>query len=321
MGSTSKEVIQVVLPHIRVYKDGSVERLADSPYVPSSPEDPETGVSSKDITISQNPLISARLFLPKLTQPNQKLPILVFIHGGAFCFESAFSSNQHRYMNSLVSQAQVVAVSVEYRLAPEHLLPVAYEDCWTALQWVASHANAIHEEPWLVEHGIFEKLHITGDSAGANIVHNILMRAGVEVLPGGVKTSKAVLTHPYFWSSKPVLAEPVDEHDKAAPHVLWNLVYPSAPSGVDNPLINPIVHGVQSLTGLGCDQMLVTVAECDELLRERGIWYFNAMKESGWKGEMELIEVEGVGHAFQILDRKTDKAKDFIKRLALFLQD
>ncbi|KAJ7980074.1 2-hydroxyisoflavanone dehydratase-like [Quillaja saponaria] len=316
MRSPSKEVIQEILPFIRVYKDGSVERLAKSPFVPPSEEDPETGVSSKDITISQNPLISARLFLPKLTQPNQKLPVLVYFHGGGFSFESAFSSDHQRYLNSLVSHAQVVAVSVEYRLAPEHHLPAAYEDGWAALQWVASHANAIHEEPWLVNHGNFEKLYISGDSAGANLAHNIIMKAGVEVLPGGLKISKAVLTHPYFWNSKPV-----GEHDKAIPHVMWNFVYPTAPGGINNSMINPIVHGVQSLRGLGCSNMLVTVAECDELLREEGVWYFHSVKESGWKGELELIEVEGVGHAFQIVNGETEEAKNFIKSLALFLKN
>ena len=106
--------------------------------MPPSLNDPETGVSSKDITVSENPTISARLYLPKLTQPNQKFPILVYFHGGAFVVESAFSSDHHKYLNSLVSQGQVVAVSVEYRLAPEHSLPIAYEDSWAAFHWVAS---------------------------------------------------------------------------------------------------------------------------------------------------------------------------------------
>ncbi|KAJ7980076.1 2-hydroxyisoflavanone dehydratase-like [Quillaja saponaria] len=317
MGSFAKEVI-LEIPPVRVYKDGTAERLPEFPYVPLSPQDPQTGVSSKDITISKNPLISARIFLPKLTKPNQKLPILVYFHGG---FESAFTSHSQRYLNNLVSEAHVIAVTVEYRQAPEHYLPAAYEDGWTALQWVASHANRIHGEPWLVNYGDFEKLNISGDSAGANIAHNIIMRAGVDVLPNGVKISKAVLTHPYFWSSKPVLAEPVDKHDKAIPQLMWDFAYPSAPGGIDNPMVNPIVNGVESLKGLGCSKLLVTVAECDQLLRERGVWYFNSVKESGWKGEVELIEVEGVGHAFQIMNTDTEEAKNFIKRLALFLQN
>ena len=88
MGSIAKEIDakeleKEFLPFLRMYKDGTVERLLGTPYVLPSPLDPETGVSSKDITISQDPSISARLYLPKLNQPHhQKLPILIYFHGG-----------------------------------------------------------------------------------------------------------------------------------------------------------------------------------------------------------------------------------------------
>ena len=169
MASITKEVEKELLPFVRMYKDGSVERLVGSPYVPPSPQDPETGVSSKDITISKDPSISARLYLPRLNQTHhQKLSILVYFHGGGFCIESAFSFNHQLYLNSLVSQTQVVAVSVEYRLAPEHLLPIAYEDCWAALQCVASHSldNVVNTKShaWLMNHGDFDRVFIGGDS-------------------------------------------------------------------------------------------------------------------------------------------------------------
>ncbi|KAK4381285.1 2-hydroxyisoflavanone dehydratase [Sesamum angolense] len=100
MASTTKDVISDLSPIINVYTDGTVERLLSSAHVPPSPEDPTTGVSSKDTTIS--PTLSARLYLPKLTHPTQKLPILVYYHGGGFCVDSAFSFLNHRYVNSLV---------------------------------------------------------------------------------------------------------------------------------------------------------------------------------------------------------------------------
>ena len=66
------------------------------------------------------------------------MPILVYFHGWAFIVESAFSFDHHRHLNDLVSQGQVVDISVEYRLAPEHSLPIAYEDSWAAFHWVTS---------------------------------------------------------------------------------------------------------------------------------------------------------------------------------------
>uniref|UniRef100_A0A5B7AVM0 Putative 2-hydroxyisoflavanone dehydratase-like n=1 Tax=Davidia involucrata TaxID=16924 RepID=A0A5B7AVM0_DAVIN len=271
MASGTKEVITDLSPVLRVYNDGTVERIFGSPYVPPSPTpDPTTGVSSKDITIS--PDVSARLYLPKLTTTttDQKLPILVYFHGGGFCVESAFSFLDHRYITAIVAESKALAVSVEYRLAPEHPLPAAYEDCWAALQWVASHSA---DEPWLINHGDFGKVFIGGDSAGGNIVHNIAMRAGVESLPADLKIHGAFLSHPY---------------DKGLPYRIWVFVYPSAPGGIDNPMINPVGNGALSLSVLGCSRLLVCVAEKDKL-REKGVCYYAAVKESGWRGEVERL--------------------------------
>ncbi|KAJ4847529.1 hypothetical protein Tsubulata_003953 [Turnera subulata] len=319
--TTTKEVIKELPGFIRVFSDGSVERLFGSPYVPPS-LDSDTGVLSKDIVISQNPNISARLYLPEQaqTQPHRKLPILVYFHGGAFCLESAFSFLDHRYLTSIVTEAQVLAVSVEYRLAPEHPLPAAFEDCWDALQWVTSQKvnNGPEQESWISGHGDFGRLFIGGDSAGANIVHYIALLAGAEALHGDARILGGFLSHPFFWGSKPIGNEPSENHEKTLPALAWDIAYPSAPYGIDNPLINPVGPGAPALAGLGCSRLLVCVASKDQL-RERGVWYHNLVKESGWTGELELFEVEGEDHAFHIFDTTTDNAKIMIKRLASFL--
>ncbi|XP_021834366.1 2-hydroxyisoflavanone dehydratase-like [Prunus avium] len=325
MASITKELAFKGFPFIRIYQDGKVERLIESPHVPPSDQDPETGVSSKDITISHNPSISARLYLPNLPQnQTQKLPILVYFHGGAFCIESAFSLQAHCFLNRLVSEAQVAAVSVEYRLAPENPLPLAYEDSWAALQWVASHSNNQEldgkKDPWLAKFGDFDRLYIGGDSAGGNIAHNLAMKAGFESLCGDVKILGAFLSHPYFWGSKPIGSEPKGEDfEKTLEYKAWDVVYPSAPGGIDNPMVNPAGEGAPSLAGLGCSKLLMCVASKDQL-RDRGVWYCDLVRESGWKGEVELFEVEGEDHCFHIFsETETENVKKMIKRLASFL--
>ncbi|KAF3457172.1 hypothetical protein FNV43_RR01829 [Rhamnella rubrinervis] len=322
--SSPKEVATEILPYIRVYKDGTVERLLGSPNVPPSPDgDPETGVSSKDITISVLNYTSfpARIYLPDLSQnQNQKLPVLIYFHGGGFCIESSFSFFTHRYLSRLVYEAKVVAVSVEYRLAPENPLPAAYDDCWVALRWAASHSTdtqGFKKELWLTNHGDFGRLYIGGDSSGANIAHDIAIRAGNESLPGGVKLLGAFLGVPYFLGSKPIGSEPIEGFEKSFSYVIWNFVYPSAPGGVDNPKLNTLVAGAPSLAGLGCSRLLVVVAENDEL-RDRGVWYCNGVRESGWEGELEVFETEGA-HTSHILEIDTEIAKTVIKRIASFL--
>uniref|UniRef100_A0A0E0ECB3 Alpha/beta hydrolase fold-3 domain-containing protein n=1 Tax=Oryza meridionalis TaxID=40149 RepID=A0A0E0ECB3_9ORYZ len=92
----------------------------------------------------------ARLFLPSgaAATGQRRLPIVVYFHGGSFCTESAFCRTYHRYATFLASRAGALVVSVEYRLAPEHPIPAAYDDAWAALQWVASLSD-----PWFADYG------------------------------------------------------------------------------------------------------------------------------------------------------------------------
>ncbi|XP_061354623.1 2-hydroxyisoflavanone dehydratase-like [Gastrolobium bilobum] len=319
-----KEIVSQVPSFIYVYSDGSVERPRDYPRIPPSPKDPATGVSSKDVVFSNDPHLSARLFLPKLTQSNhnQKLSILVYFHGGAFCCESAFAAHHHKYCNIIASQGNVLIVSIEYRKAPQHFLPTGYDDCWAGLYWVASHATEnptiTNREPWLINHGNFNKIFIGGDSSGGNNVHNIAMRAGVETLPGGVKLYGAYLNHPYFWGSKPIGSESVTGLEESLASLGWKFAYPDAPGGIDNPMINPLAPGAPSLATLGCSKMLVTFAGKDPF-RDRTVLYCEAVKESEWEGEVQLFEQEEEEHVYYMFDPETEQAKRLIKVVADFL--
>ncbi|XP_021716866.1 2-hydroxyisoflavanone dehydratase-like [Chenopodium quinoa] len=306
MNSTSEEV-KVELPgFVRVYKDGSVERLFGSPLGPPTLEDPKTGVSSKDVTISSDKNLSARLYLPKLASNNH--PILVYFHGGGFCVESAFSLPHQRYMNILASQGGVVIVSVEYRLAPEHPLPTAYEDCWTSLNWVAS-----LQDPWLASHGSLDALFIGGDSSGANIAHNLAIRAGTESLDNGVKILGAFISHSHL------MDDPSSSNlDVQMGYKVWNFVYPDAPGGSNSHMINPMADGAPSLAQLGCSRVLVIVAE-KEGQRDTEIRYYNAVRNSGFQGSVELFETKGEGHCFHIFSPDSENAKLLFQRLTSFL--
>ncbi|CAL5378797.1 unnamed protein product [Camellia sinensis] len=182
---------------LRVYKDGRVDRFKGTDIVPPS-TNPETGVQSKDVVIDPETGLSARLYIPRIPNPHRKLPLLVYFHGGGFYIVSAFSPLYHNYLNSLVAEANIVVVSVDYRRAPEHPLPIAYDDSWAAVKWVASHSSAAVGEVWLKDYVDFYRVFFSGDSAGANIAHNMGIRVGLEGLDG-VKLVGIFLVHPYFW--------------------------------------------------------------------------------------------------------------------------
>ncbi|GKV53448.1 hypothetical protein SLEP1_g59972, partial [Rubroshorea leprosula] len=91
-------------------------------------------------------------------QKEQKLPLVVYFHGGAFPIATVAEPKYHTSLNMLLAEANVVVPSVDYRLAPEHPLPAAYEDSWASRQWVASHIVGDNEgqEDWPKDYVDFE---------------------------------------------------------------------------------------------------------------------------------------------------------------------
>ena len=224
-------------PFVIIYKDGRIKRLAGVEIVPPS-LDPKTNVESKDVVISKEPEISARLFLPQITNPDQKLPLFIYFHGGGFVIETPFAPNYHNYLNSVVSQANVIGVSVHYRRAPEHPVPSAFEDSWASLKWVASHFGGNGPDEWLNRHADFENVFFAGDSAGANISHHMAIRVGTEGLEG-LKLKGIVLVHPYFWGVEPIGSEKTAAPEKrSTTDHIWRFACPTT-SGSDDPFINP----------------------------------------------------------------------------------
>ncbi|KAH7655447.1 Carboxylesterase protein [Dioscorea alata] len=303
------EVIIDCPPVFKRYKSGRVERLMGTEFTPASihPTNGST-VSSKDITINPETSITARLFFPNLftTPPSTKLPILVYFHGGAFFVGSAFNPSYHNFLTSLVSKANIMAVSINYRLAPEHPLPTAYDDSWEAMQWVLRGGDG---EPWLAEHGDLKSVFMAGDSAGANIVHQMALRLNRNEVLG------MVLIHPYFWGSEVIGEETRDPTTRSFMEGLWKMACVEEIGHVDHELYNPLMEG--RLGGLKCGKVMVMVAGKD-VLRERGRVYYEKVKESGWDGEVELHESEEEEHVFHLNKPECDKALALLDKIVAF---
>ncbi|PIN01880.1 Arylacetamide deacetylase [Handroanthus impetiginosus] len=312
MAAKSDEILHDFPPMIRQYKDGRIERLMRTETVPPS-VDPETGVQSKDVVIAPEINLSARLYLTKSAIPGSKLPLLVYFHGGGFVVQSAFSPLYQKHLNCLVAEANVVVVSVDYRLAPEHPLPIAYEDAWLGFKWAVSPSNG---EDWIKEYADLNRVFLGGDSAGGNIAHNIAVRFGAEKLDG-VNLIGTFLNCPFFWGKEGIANEETHElMSKEYVDRLWQYTCPGTTEGCDDPRINPGKD--QKLSGLGCKKLLVYVAEND-ILRSRGLLYKELLRKSGWDGEIEVVDVEGENHCYSVDSPTGEKGKEMIKRVASFL--
>lgn len=307
MEPRADEVAFESLSHFRIYKNGRIERLNRPPVLPAG-LDEATGVTSKDVILDASTGLSVRVYLPKAQEPSTQLPVLVFIHGGAFLIDSAGTATYHKHVVQLAAAAGVLVVSVTYRLAPEHPLPAAYEDSWAALQWAAS-----AQDEWIAEHGDVARLFVAGDSAGANIVHDMLVRASGD---GGPRIEGAILLHPWFGGNAPMEGEP--EAAVAANAGLWAYVCPGAVGGADDPRMNPLAPGAPALEKLGCARMLVCAAKQDTLyVRNRA--YYEAVAGSGWPGDMAWHESEGEDHDFFLPKPECENAKKLMDCVVAFI--
>uniref|UniRef100_A0ACD5Y1I2 Uncharacterized protein n=1 Tax=Avena sativa TaxID=4498 RepID=A0ACD5Y1I2_AVESA len=304
---------------MRLHKSGRVERFAGTETVPPSPSgDPANGVASKDIVLDPAANISARLYLPDTgVHPGKKFPVVVFFHGGAFFVCSAASPIYHRYAASLAAAVPAIVVSVDYRLAPEHPLPAAYDDAFVALKAVVAACRPDGAEPWLAAHGDASRLCLLGDSAGGNMAHNTAIRLRKEPIDGyGDKVSGVALMHSYFWGTEPVGGESPAAGAPFDMDRVWDVAC-GRRFGRDHPYINP-ASSPEEWRQLGCGRVLVTTAErCWFVERARA--YAEGIKACGWEGELRFHETKGETHAYFLFKPGCDNAAKELAVVADFL--
>ena len=106
----------------------------------SNPEPPQLE-SDKPLSIpAPHGTLPARIYTPKtLRKTNGLAPCLVFFHGGGWVIGNLDSHDVVCRM--LADQGELIVISVDYRLAPEHKFPAAADDAITATKWVAANAK------------------------------------------------------------------------------------------------------------------------------------------------------------------------------------
>ncbi|CAA7048304.1 unnamed protein product [Microthlaspi erraticum] len=309
------------LPFIGTLKNGStVESLRSNEVVPAS-LDLRNNVVSKDVVYSPELNLSVRLFLPhkKSTElaAGEKLPLLIYFHGGAYIMGSPFSPVSHNYLTEVVKASNCLAVSVQYRLAPEHPIPAAYEDSWSAIQWIFTHSDGFGEDAWINEHADFDRAFLAGDSAGANICHHMAIRAGEEKLNPRFKG--VAMVHPGFWGKDPIDEKDVqDDGIRSGIAEVWEtLASPNSVDGVNDPWLNVVGSG-SDISGLGCETVLLAVAGKDVFGRQ-GLAYAEKLEKNGWRGDLKVVEEEDEGHCFHLRNPNSENASKLMKAFVEFI--
>ena len=134
----------------------------------SNPEPPELA-SVEPLTIpSPAGSIPARIYTPtRLRKLNGLAPGLVFFHGGGWVIGDLDSHDV--VCRKLADEGELMVVSVDYRLAPEHKFPAAVDDAIASTKWIAENAKQFGIDA--------SRLMVGGDSAGGNLAAVVAISA------------------------------------------------------------------------------------------------------------------------------------------------
>ena len=136
--------------------------------VVTNPEPPELKSVAPLAIPSPTGPIPARLYTPmRLRKTNGLAPCLVFFHGGGWVIGDLDSHDV--VCRKLADEGELIVVSVDYRLAPEHKFPAAVEDAIAATRWIADNAKQLDVDA--------SRLTVGGDSAGGNLAAVVAISA------------------------------------------------------------------------------------------------------------------------------------------------
>jgi acetyl esterase len=231
-------------------------------------------------------LLPARLYAPG---PGV-LPVLLYFHGGGFTIGSVASHDILCRELSRLSGCAVV--SLDYRLAPEHRFPVAVDDAWDALQWLAAGARGLGLDA--------TRLAVGGDSAGGTLaaVCAVLAR------DAGLELALQLLIYPgcAAWPTAPSHRRFAHGLVLEQPHIDWFFdQYIARESREDwrfAPLNAPDVEGVAPAW--------FGMAECDPLVDD-GLAYADKLRAAGVAVDLEIYR--GVTHEFIKMGRAIPEAR------------
>jgi acetyl esterase len=136
--------------------------------VVSNPEPPDPEKVEPFSIPTPHGSIPARLYTPKKLRKTGGLsPCLVFFHGGGWVIGDLDSHDVA--CRKLAHEGELLVISVDYRLAPEHQFPAAVDDSIAATKWIAENSKQLGVDA--------SRLMVGGDSAGGNLAAVVAISA------------------------------------------------------------------------------------------------------------------------------------------------
>jgi acetyl esterase/lipase len=254
------------------------------------PEDLVPGIKSVDRTVqgATGPL-PARVYTPDGKGP---FPVIVYFHGGGWVL--ADKDVYDGGARGLAKQANAIVLSVDYRQAPEHKFPAAWDDALAAYQWALKEAASINGDPTRVA--------LAGESAGGNLAVATAIAARDAGLP---KPAHVLAIYPVAQSSlntvsylENAIAKPLNRA-----MVKWFIDQVTrSPDDLKDPRIDLVAARLE-----GLPTVTIINAHVDPL-RTDGIKLEQALRDA--RVPVERRDFDGVTHEFFGAAAVLDKARE-----------
>lgn len=229
---------------------------------------------------------------------------ILYIHGGSWVSGSLAG---YRAFLSRVSQAAgAVVLSVDYRLAPEHVFPAGLEDCVQAYQWMREHGPNGKAPA--------EAAYLMGDSAGGNLALSSLLKVRDSGLP---LPAAVVALSPAtdFTCGSPSLVSRAAVDPIINPEVLPALIpiYLGTDTPPTHPYASPLFGDYS-----GMPPLLLQVGDAEVLLDDSTRLATHA---AGQGCEVTLDVWDGMPHVFQGFAPFLPQASEAIARIGAFIRE
>ncbi|KXL41549.1 hypothetical protein M433DRAFT_31184, partial [Acidomyces richmondensis BFW] len=250
-----------------------------------------------EIPVRDGAKVGIKVSCPNAARLNSKrihLPVLFVTHGGGY-ISGSHASEEAWLIRSLQERFEIITISVEYRLAPEHKYPTWINDAWDVLVQLLKDSNSyLSGLPAICD---LSKLILIGSSAGAGIsavLSQVCRDEGVPVF--GVVLNVPMLCEYRHFPSESGISRSYLECNQgilgsAQLATCWNSIFASSSdrSGED-PRVSPLLGNLD-----GLPPHLIFVAGRDPL-RDEGIEYANRLVKSSVPATLHVYK--GVPHHF-----------------------
>jgi acetyl esterase len=222
--------------------------------------------------------IAARILVPTETPRG----VFIYYHGGGW----VIGGNVEEYDTlgrKLAARTGCAVVLVDYRLAPEHRYPVAVDDSYAALEWVAAHRRDIA--------GADVPIIVGGDSAGGNLAAIMAQRSRDR---GGPPIAFQALVYPVTDADLDNASYTAEENQlmlsRDSMVWFWDHYLPDAARRSETD-----ASPLQAKDFAGLPPAIVLTAEYD-VLRDEGEAYADRLQEAGVP--VDRFRVPGQMHGF-----------------------